>query len=396
MPSDLRQLHFASGSDKKKDVVNKRNRLIILIVLAFLLFLIIRSWNNSDVFNYVFRGTTLKTEEGRVNILLLGIAGGNHEGATLTDTIMVASYDLRSHQADLISLPRDLWLNKYQAKVNTLYQTGLAKAGSSSSGLEFARKEIGELLGIDIPYAVVVDFSGFVKAVDLVNGLDVNVGRSFDDYKYPIEGKEVDLCGSVETEVELDQDRAKRLGLPEGKQKIYLSPDGQEATDAASLDLSCRYEHISFKQGLTHLSGTTALKFVRSRTGTNNEGSDFARSRRLQLVLQAFKERVLSLDILTDLSRVINLVQTFGQSIVSDIPPGKYPELISLARKIASVRSHVIDASGENPLLIHPDTNDYAGAWVLIPPNNDFFKIKALIDDIQSGKNQATISGELK
>ncbi len=382
----------------KKPNIFKRvwlsNKLAVVMVIVLLLGVVwIKLTEDSTTFNYAFKNPGLKAEEGRINVLLLGIAGGKHDGSTLTDTIMVASYDLKSKNVELISLPRDIWLDEHKAKINTLYQTGLLK----DNGLGYAREEIGKLLGIQIPYGVRVDFSGFIKAVDFVEGIDVEVPVSFDDYKYPIEGKEVDLCGYVENEIEVDEAKSKELNISQGKQRVYLAPDGTTATDSAKLDYSCRYEHIKFKQGLVHMDGSQALKFVRSRTGTNKEGSDFARSRRQQLVIAAFKKKALSLETLTDLGKIINLLKTFGESVSTDIPQNKYVEFANLARKVELISSHVIDYNGEKPLLINPDPKSYGGGWVLIPPEHDFTKIQKFVDDIFSGRlPEATQSATTK
>lgn len=55
--------------------------------------------------------TLLKGEgDGRVNVLLLGIGGPNHDGGDLTDTMILASIDPVNHGVVLLSIPRDLWV----------------------------------------------------------------------------------------------------------------------------------------------------------------------------------------------------------------------------------------------------------------------------------------------
>lgn len=345
--------------------------LLSIILLIALLYIAL---STTSVVTFVFGpGATLQKDEGRVNVLLLGMAGGKHDGATLTDTIIVTSYNPKNHQLDLIAIPRDLWVEKHQAKVNTFYQTGLAY----DKGLEFARNEIGQVLGIKIPYAVRVDFSGFTKSIDLAGGIYVKVEKSFEDYLYPIDGKEKDLCGYSETELEVDADQSRQLKRSEG----------QIATDSAKLEFPCRYEHISFEQGLIYMYGETALKFSRSRNGTNNEGTDFARSRRQQLVLQAYKDKVLSLETLFDPRKAVELIKTFGDSVETDIPQAKYLEFAALLRSIDKVHSFVLDTGGDNPLLLTPPPENY-GTWVVIPQDNDFSKIHQFVDDIFSSANQ--------
>ena len=55
------------------------------------------------------RDALLKGEaEDRVNILLLGIGGEGHEGALLTDTIILASVQPSTGKVSMLSIPRDL------------------------------------------------------------------------------------------------------------------------------------------------------------------------------------------------------------------------------------------------------------------------------------------------
>ncbi|MBI4039775.1 LCP family protein [Candidatus Daviesbacteria bacterium] len=371
---------------KKTAVLASVGAIIFAIAWVFI-------FQSSTVFDFAFGGPLPLSSEGRVNILLLGIGGGTHEGATLTDTVMLASYDPKTHRVDLISIPRDLWLTKFSAKVNTLYQTGLLKGNS----LKFAETEIGNILGTQIPYALRVDFSGFVKAVDLVGGIDVDVQNTFDDWQYPIEGKEDDLCGYSEQQMTIDDAKSKELGLPLGQQQVFVSPDGHIATDSSQLSFSCRFEHIHFDKGQAHMSGATALKFVRSRHGTGLEGSDFARSKRQQVVLQAFRNKVLSTSTLLDPSKIVSLAQTFGASISTDIPQVKYVEFIQLIKSVTEVRSHVIDFDSDSQLLIHPsDSTPYGGAWVVIPPNNDFTNVQSYVNDVFAGKAPASPSAQIK
>lgn len=345
------------------------------------LFFWFSSSTTSSPLDIINPASRIETDRGRVNVLLLGIAGGNHDGPNLTDSIIVASYNINDKSVDLISLPRDLWVDSQKAKVNTIYQTGLTKGG----GLNFAEDKIGEILGIKIPYGVRVDFSAFVRAVDQVGGLDINVENTFDDWAYPIPGKEDQMCGKTEKEIDIGEAQAKGLNVEKGKHKALLNSDNSIATTSAKVDtplsyndeevlryFPCRYEHLHFEKGLTHMDGMLALKFVRSRHGTGPEGSDFARSRRQQLVLETFKDKVLEIGTLTDPSKIGGLLGAFGSSIDLDIPASRFVQLISMVKGIKKVSLHVIDGSGTSPALVKPDEGDYGGAWVLIPPHNDY------------------------
>lgn len=379
---------------------------LLLVVAVFVSLAIFISTFSSgpSVFNYIFSGSLLKSSDGKVNVLLLGIAGGTHDGANLTDTIMVASYNLKTNQLYLISIPRDLWLPSLKSKANAVYEIGLGQ----NNGLGMAKTVMGNILGIPIQYALRLDFRGFVQAVDTLGGIDLTVNRSFDDYNYPVEGKENDLCGYQEKEIDVSDDQSKQFNIPAGKQKLFISPDGQIATDAAQEDVgakyfTCRYEHLFFKAGSTHMDGAQALKFVRSRHGTNGEGSDFARSARQEKVVQAIRSKILSFGTLSDPAKISQLVGTLGKSIDTDISVKNALEFYNLSKKLTQTHALTLDnlpkvglADGRTSLLTQPDPSQFGGAYVLISQDDDFSTIQNYVRKVLSGeiieKNEATSS----
>lgn len=363
----------------------------ILISISF--FLITRPGTSSYV-STILSGTSLRVTDGRVNVLLLGIAGGIHAGATLTDTIMVASYDLKSNQIYLFSIPRDLWLPVFKSKANAAYQIGL----SQNNGLGLAKTVMGNIVGLPIHYALRVDFRGFVQAIDALDGIEVEVENSFDDYLYPIQGAENDLCGNEEKEMDFNEEEAKKLNIAPGKQTVLLTADGKIATDSAEEDkgiqyFSCRYEHISFDKGQMKMGGAVALSFVRSRHGTNGEGSDFARSKRQEKVLAGVRNKILSFETLSNPARISELIKTLGRSIDTDITVKDAIEFYKLSRKMGNMHSFVLDSSpkaglpeGRTSLLVHPGRGEYGGAYVLVSLDDDFSLIQGYVRKIVEGQ----------
>lgn len=365
---------------------------ILVILLVFVLagmHFLSRNENSSiaSPLNIIFNtGPKINSTDGKVNVLLLGNAGGLHDGALLTDTIMVASLNFRTNKVYLISLPRDLWVEEVKGKINSVYERG----GDEGEGLSLSKKVTGEILGIPIHYAIRVDFNGFIKAVDEVGGIDIEVAKTFDDHLYPIAGKEDDLCEFTEQEKEFNEEEAKSLNIEPGKRKILIAPDGKIATDSGEAEkgyeyFKCRYEHISFKKGSSHLDGETSLKFVRSRMGTNGEGSDFARSSRQQKVLDALKSKILSLGTLANPSKVTALIGIFGDSIETDFQIDDILEIYNLTKKIESSASVVLSNSGKNPLLKNPPIGEY-GAWVLVPKADNYEEIHNYINKVLAGE----------
>lgn len=396
---DFKKIDFQSRKGKKSKVKS----LWVFICLGFIasifvIFYLSRSSTSSvSVFNFgkIFSRDPFGAVDGKVNILLLGNAGGTHAGPELTDSIIVASYDLETSKVTLISIPRDFWLDNIGAKINAAYEIGQR----DGMGLNYAEGKIGEVLGIPIRYGVRVNFSGFAKAVDTVEGIEVMVAKTFDDVNFPIEGKEEELCDYKEEDRDLSDEDIKKLSLPtiyppdlwysslpnplpKGRYKILIDPTGAIATDSSKIRFDCRFEHIHFDKGKVIMDGETALKFVRSRSGTNGEGSDFARSKRQQLVLQSFREKVLSLEILVNPSKITSLILNFGDSVETDIPNERFLDFYKLIKNTKKVESVVLGNLGNGKsILVTPPPQDYGGAFVLIPKDNNPDEIKNFIKE---------------
>lgn len=348
----------------------RKKKLFIIIgfvVIFFLLFgrIMLEAVRLSPVlFNVLFNKEIIlkKTKAETINILLLGTGGAQHEGPGLTDTIMLASIHPEKKTVTLVSIPRDLWVVEIDEKINSAYAIGNKRR--TGGGLVLAKAVVSKITNQPIAYAVGVDFEGFVKAVDLIGGIDIDVERTFDDYEYPIEEKRDDLCGHSEEEaVQLIASQSARVVFP------------------------CRYEHVRFDQGIQHMDGKQALIFVRSRYATGIEGSDFARSMRQQKVIKAFKNKVLSLGTLANPIKVSQLYSVVAQSIDTDIKQEEFDDFIKLAQKMsdAAITSVVIDTEDKTQnkpgLLVNPPLSESRGIWILRPRagNGNYSEIQLYI-----------------
>lgn len=315
------------------------------------------------------------TPEEKVNLLLLGVGGGDHDGPDLTDTIIFASIDPKTKKVTLMSLPRDLWVQDIGSKINGNYT--FAEEKRKGSGLKSTKALVSDVLGQQIDYAVKIDFSGFEKAVDKMGGLDIDVARTFDDYAYPITGKEKDPCGNSESQI--------------------ASLAGQLASGSATeLEaFPCRYEHLHFTKGKTHMDGKTALKYVRSRHAIGKEGSDFARSQRQAKVITAFKDKLFSAGTLLNPAKVSSIIDVMEGSIEMDIKQDEIDDFVRLAQQMkgSKIVSGVIDTGDGDEerlgLLENPPIGpEYGNAWVLAPRagNGDYSEIHSYVKCVLAGK----------
>jgi polyisoprenyl-teichoic acid--peptidoglycan teichoic acid transferase len=250
----------------------------------------------------------LASYNGRTNILVMGKAGGIHDGPDLTDTMMLVSVSLTSPDVKIISIPRDTWIPEIRAKINSAYYWGNQK--KPGDGITFAKAITQIVVGVPIQYGALIDFSGFKDVIDEIGGIEVDVENSFTDYYYPIAGRENDTCGGNDPE--------------------YM----------------CRYETLSFTQGKLLMSGDMALKFVRSRHADGIEGTDVAREARQQKVIAAIKNKFSDKNTYTNIGKDLAISKVILKSIETDLD---YPTATIVARRVYDSRNSI------NSYLIPPD-----------------------------------------
>lgn len=317
-----------------------------------------------------------ETKEKKVNVLLLGVGGGTHEGPDLTDTIIFASIDPESKKVILVSLPRDLWIPEVGAKINSVYT--FAEEKEKGKGLATTKALVATMLGQQIDYAIKLDFAGFEKAVDMAGGLDIDVDNTFDDYEYPLKNKESDSCGLTDEKI------------------ASLSADIASGSASVVESFPCRYEHLHFDKGSQKMDGETALKYVRSRHALGREGSDFARSKRQEKVITAFKDKMFAADTLLNPVKVVGIANTLQGSFETDIKEAEYDDFVRLAQKMkgAKVASAIIDTGDSSEerlgLLMNPPiSKTYGNQWVLSPRlgNGKYDEIQEYVGCFIAGTN---------
>ncbi len=249
------------------------------------------------------RYSDLKEEE-LITILLLGTDARKDEYISRTDSLIVAILNLTSESVTLISIPRDLWViipGYGQGRINTAYFLG----ETNSDGPRVARQTVSQALDIQIDHSIVINFDGFRRMIDALDGINVYVREKIDDSAFPDES-----YGTY------------RLVIPAGYQQM---------------------------------DGELALAYARTRHGN----SDIHRAQRQQDVLKAIWRRVISLEQLpalpdffkegtSELDTTLDLTDIFF--------------LARVARALSSnkIQSHVIG----HPLLWNGTTAD--GQMVLL------------------------------
>ena len=145
-----------------------------------------------------------KKNLGEFKCLVLGIST-DEEGALLTDTIMVASYNPNTQKATLLSIPRDTYVGTNPAKA-TAYQK-INSIYSRKQNPQDVLDAVNDITGLNLQYYVIVKTEGFIKLVDAIGGVtfDVPIDMDYDDTSQDLH---IHLKAG---EQELDGDKAEQL-----------------------------------------------------------------------------------------------------------------------------------------------------------------------------------------
>ena len=321
--------------------IAKKTAITLLVIL-----LIAGGWvgwkfvsNSAKIFGWgnlfgLFQHTKLKGEdEGRVNILLAGNSADDpgHNGANLTDSIMVLSMNTKDNTAFIMSIPRDLYVNipdHGYGKINETFQDGesdnFSESGYADGGMGLLEKVVYQNFGIQSNYYALVNYTALRDAVNAVGGIDVTI------------------------------DSSDPRGLYD-----------------PSKDLSTRLPLVKLSNGVHMLDGQAALNLARARGdayGSYGYGrSDFTRTENQRKILIAIKDKASSSGTLANPIKVGQLFDSFGNNVQTDMKLAEAKRFYELIKKVPS--SDITSASlsnGKDVNLLKSYTNRY-GQSTLFP-----------------------------
>lgn len=296
----------------------------------------------------VLSASKLKGEDqGRVNILLAGNSADDdgHNGGRLTDSIMVISIDTKHNKAILLSIPRDLWVyvpDDSHQKINGAYVSGedndFNESGYPKGGMGQLEQVVNNVLGIDINYYALVDYSAMKQAVDAVGGVNINV----------------------------------------------QSEDPRGLYDP-NIDWTTKGPLVKLSNGTHHLNGQQALDLARARGDAYNSygfaGSDFTRTENQRKLLVALKSKAVSAGVITNPAKLSSLSDAIGNNVKTDFKLSEVHRLYDVTKNIngGAIQSLSLnDADGKNLLTSYTSPQ---GQSALIPEAglDDFSDIQAFI-----------------
>jgi len=218
-----------------------------------------------------------QSKSNRMNILFLGI--DSVEGTHRTDTMVLVGVDPIEQKINALSIPRDtrVILNGSSRKINEV----LPRFGET-----VLQAMLEELLEIRIDRMVSVDFAGFIKLIDIIDGVDLHIDHpmNYDDN-----------WGNV---------------------------------------------HIHFNVGPAHLDGKKSLEYVRFRADAN---ADLGRIKRQQQFITAVIEKMRSPSIFVRLPQII---QEGLKNLQTDLSISEVLEMF-YALKLGELKVQTISLPGE-------------------------------------------------
>lgn len=313
---------------------------VIFIILFCAISIILHKSVQISLFKLILPGSELKSFQNTVNILILGIAGNKYEGSNLSDSLTVLHIKhTTDYSFSILSIPRDIWSDTLRDKINSAYAYGEAKI--KGGGMKLAKAEVSGIIGQPIQYAMIIDFKKFVDLIDFFGGITINVPNSFSDHEYPIEGRESDECNG-------------------------------------DSEFRCRYQTISFSKGINHMTGETALKYVRSRHSKGIEEGDFSREKRQQQVMIALKNTFFAFLKSGNLSKLMQAYSLLNSIVMRDITNQQLAVLGTKFILNPSFSLHNI-VLNENFFTTPSFSEKHDYKWVLLPKAESFSLIQKYI-----------------
>lgn len=277
----------------------------------------------------LFQNQPLKQDaNGRSNIIILGTSEDDpgHQGANLTDSMMILSIDQTKKNAFMVSIPRDLYVkygeacnSGYQGKINEYYNCIHDGEGVDADRKALAKEAefVGQIFGMDIQYGVNVNYTVMREMVNAVGGsITVN-----------IEGNGPTPYGVKEGSV-MDSNFDWKCGVSNPKY-----------TRAMVIERCPPRGHfIDYGPGPQKLDAEHALYLAQARGDSaptwGLAQSNFDREKNQQKIIKALKEKATSIGVLTDFGKVSSMIDALGNNLRTTFEAKEFRTLVALTKDI--------------------------------------------------------------
>lgn len=326
----------AAQTPKRGSFMSRRKQLLRFMMLAFVLsIIVVTGWvgvktllaSNSvfkgDIFGLIQHKELRKDQKGRTNIIVVGTSEDDpgHQGANLTDSIMVLSVDQKNKNAYMVSIPRDLEVKYgmactpgYAGKINAFFSCvdAVDTPQAEDKRQTAMRSFVGTILGIEIQYSAHVNYSVMRDLVGALGTITVDIQGS----------------GGAPGVMDSNFDWKCRGGQP------YAS--------LATMKKNCppNGHFIDYPNGKHELDVEHALYLAMARGdaeptyGLGN--SNFDREQNQQKIIMAIREKALSSGTLANPAKVAGIIDAIGSNLRTNFETSEIRTLAELAKDIPS------------------------------------------------------------
>lgn len=290
----------------------------------------------------LLKAETLDGEStGVVNVLIAGNSAddGDHGGAQLTDSIMVASYNLSEKRLSLVSIPRDLFVayDGSYMKINAVYIYG---------GMDGLESVVEQVVGMTINHHVLINYAAFKEMIDAVGGIDITI--------------------------EADDTRG-----------IYDPMIG-----------------FSIANGVQHLTGEQALLLARCRNDPTYDGrvayglsgGDFDRAENQRKIALALIAKVKSSSIFSNISTLKSLIESLADNVQTNMTAGQLRRLYDLSQQVTANDTVTIRGTDENLLLANYTDATYGSTLIPQAGIGNYTAIQEYVTSVIAPKSTASTS----
>lgn len=314
---------------------NKPSRflIVLLVIVAFMstgVFLLVNHFYgildnfNSSSFKGKIRPNVEVDFSRRVNILIIGVDAPTLDEGARSDVMMVVQFDPVSRNLKLMSIPRDtrVYIPEYgYVKLNSVNNEKFNPA----FGTLHLIKTVESLTGLQFQAYLKTNFQGFVKIVDILGGIWLDVEKNMFYY-----------------------DNITRF-------------------------------RIALKKGYQHLDGAKALQYVRYRSDVGDfvvvDGKAIGRVGRQANFLKATMKEAVKLQNWLKLGQVLDAVK---DAIETDLSPSLIIRFASSLKDVSPENIHAI---------AFPGTDQTIGGVSYVIPDMEKLK-KTVSENFLDGNNK--------
>jgi anionic cell wall polymer biosynthesis LytR-Cps2A-Psr (LCP) family protein len=236
-----------------------------------------------------------------------------------------------------------LWFYEINSKINEIYPLSLKETNQ----IIFIKEKFKNLIGQPIDHVIILTTNNLIKFVSLIGGVDVTLENGFVDTQYP---------------------------NPE-----YIKNPNSNIS---------KYKTIEFKSGLVHLNSDNITEFVRSRKGGEtvlNGGTDLARIKRQQLLLESILNKVKTGQFVNNTLNPLDIYQFWDKEITKDLTDLDLLNMFSvLDKNIEKLTFNKIELpvgiNSKDGLIYHP-SYFFNRQWVFIPSDKEYKAFQKFFSD---------------